>query len=282
MSEDAMQVMTGARKYWEEKVGDPDALKEIANRLGKRGPDFLKDLDEGFPELDEWAAQEHAERMLRAEVGSVAIATERLIKAIECRVRGREIYNSYRCPQVGADMRVIGRDTSRRSVIYWCAGSQTEPLKAITPQILITIEAAIKLSEAEDGKICLIADMHNFSTKGNLDYSAIKEIGDFLGSVYADRMFFIMVVDFSMIVRMGWKLCYPLLNERTLAKISFPLEAEARTVLREKIDKTTYVRLETAFDINRDPTSTTEDRLAHALRTSICDVPLGSLIEKAG
>jgi hypothetical protein len=268
-------VMMAAREYWEKKVNDPKELKAL-------GDDFVKKIRDGFPELEEWATREHAARMLRAEVHVVEIATERLIKAIECRVRGREIYNSFLCKTIGGDMRCIGRDQDRRTVMYWCAGSQTENLKVIIPQILITIEAAIKLSESNDSKICLIADMQNYRTMHNMDYYAFKEIGDYLGSVYAERVFFIMVVDFSPIVRMAWRLIKPLLNERTQAKISFVCEAEARKTLSAKTEKATFARLETAFDINRDKLSTKQERMEHARRTSICDVPLGSIIEKAG
>jgi hypothetical protein len=274
-SKAAQRVIQATRDHWESIIDDPIKLQKL-------GPDFARKIQQGFPELDEWTSSEHAERMLRAEVQDESIATERLIKAIECRVRGREIYSTLLCNVVVGDCRVIGRDKERRTVMYWCAKSQRCPLKSLIPQILITIEAAIKLTEASDCKICLIADMHNFTASHNLDYSAFKEIGEFLGSVYADRLCYVMVVDFSTVVKMAWSLVKPLMNKRTHAKISFVSEEEARNSLLSKMEKPTYTRIETAFDINRDVTSTAAERIAHAKRTSICDVPLGSLIEKAG
>jgi hypothetical protein len=274
--EDISAVRESAHAYWTEKIGDTDALAE------EYGDDFAGKIVDGFPELDEWASSEHAGRMLRAEVQNKKVATERLIKAIEMRVRGREIYSTYHCEMLGGDIRVLGRDRERRTVIYMCANNQTMPIMSCIPQILITIESAIKLSESRDSKICLVADMHNFRSSYNFDLSAFKKIGEYLGSVYADRMSFIMIVDFSTLVRMGWNMIKPLLNERTQSKISFKTEAQARTKLSEVLEKPTFARIETAFDINRDPRSTAEERNEHAKRTSICNVPLGSAIEQAG
>lgn len=63
-----------------------------------------------------------------------------LMKAIECRVRERELFQSMRC-RVCCDMRIIGRDRSNRPVIYMSARSQKEHLRELIPQVFLAFEA---------------------------------------------------------------------------------------------------------------------------------------------
>lgn len=66
-----------------------------------------------------------------------------LMKAIECRVRERELFQSMRC-QVACDMRIIGRDRENRPVIYLSARSQSEHLRELIPHVFLAFEVPTK------------------------------------------------------------------------------------------------------------------------------------------
>ena len=80
--------------------------------------------------------------MLRASQGNMSQAVPMLMKAIECRVRERELFRSMRC-QVACDMRIIGRDRENRPVIYMSARSQTEHLRELIPHVFLAFEVGI-------------------------------------------------------------------------------------------------------------------------------------------
>lgn len=256
-------VAEGVRHVWAERLANKACLPE----------DVLCVLQDGFPELDEWTRPEKVRRILRAIEGDLSTATKMLVKAVEMRVIDRRLYKTLRC-EVTSDIRVIGRDTANRPVVYVCCQNQRRPLKESMLQIFLAFEVAVKMAE-DDGQILLIADMRGFSPKLNMDPRAINRVTDTLGTVFADRMHSITVVDFSFIAQSVWSFCKPLLLEKTRKKISFVSERKAREELSQKLQPHTFDRIVSAFDINRDKSSTPDDRQKHAVRTSICDVPLG-------
>ncbi|CAJ1373349.1 unnamed protein product [Effrenium voratum] len=237
----------------------------------------------GFPELAEWTGVATLRRILRASQGSMAQAVPMLMKAIECRVRERELFQCMRC-KVACDMRIIGRDRENRPAIYMSARSQTEPLRLLIPQVFLAFEAASRLAQ-EDGQAILVADMVQLQTHLNMDPFAFKDLANNFGVVFADRLKCILIVDFSFIAQAFWATVRPFLSERTQKKINFVSEAKARQFVKENFfgptrDRSTQrpiALILSSFDINRDELSTQEDRFAHALRTAICDVPLGEL-----
>mmetsp|Transcript_109728 Transcript_109728/g.317277 ORF Transcript_109728/g.317277 Transcript_109728/m.317277 type:complete len:389 (+) Transcript_109728:43-1209(+) len=250
---------------WTERRAHPETLSDK----------LRKPLENGFPELEQWTSQEHCLRMLRALQGNEAAATKQLIKAIECRVRDRELYATLTC-DVHCDIRVIGRDLQQRPTIYICARSQKVPLRDISPQVQLAFEAAVRLGEYQgDGQIVMVADMHGFAPSLYMDVYAIQELGETLGSVFADRFASILMVDFSIIAQGIWSLAKPLMSAKTQSKINFVGVKAAREIVQARFPESTGARILASFDINRDKRTSDEERAAHALHTSICDVPLG-------
>lgn len=234
-----------------------------------------ENLKEGFPELEEWTTLVTVRRMLRASNGIKEQSIRMLSKAIECRLREREMFTTMRC-KVVCDMRIIGRDLRDRPTIYMCARSQKEDLTSMIPQIFLAFEAAAKLAPA-DGQAILVADMKGLQPRLNMQAFAFKHLAENFGVVYADRLNFILIVDFSFIAQAVWSVAKTFLTERTTKKINFVNEVKARGIVQERFPPATSERILSAFDINRDPVSTDQERELHARRTSICDVPLGSL-----
>mmetsp|Transcript_419 Transcript_419/g.866 ORF Transcript_419/g.866 Transcript_419/m.866 type:complete len:388 (-) Transcript_419:152-1315(-) len=251
-------------ELWKKRLQDGDIDEELQ-----------KQLQDGFPELEEWTSLSTVRRMLRASQGNLAQSSVMLMKAIECRVRERELFQTMRC-KVACDMRIIGRDHKNRPTIYMSARSQTEPLRVLIPHVFLAFEAATRLAQ-EDGQAILVADMISLQPQLNMDPFAFKDLANNFGVVFADRLNCILIVDFSWVAQAVWSTLKPFLSERTQRKINFLSEAKARTFVSQNFSAPTRDRIFSSFDINRDELSTQEDRFAHALRTAICDVPLGEL-----
>lgn len=258
------QVAEAVAAEWNHRREHPEGLCEKV----KAG------IEEAFPELEEWTADEVCLRFLRAMSGDEKAATQLLVRAIECRVRDREMYTTLHC-EVTCDIRVIGRDNDMRPTVYLCLRSQTRPLREMAPQVLLAFEAAVKLSHKGQGQIVLIADMHGFTPSLNMDPSGFMDLSGTFGSVFADRFASVMVVDFSIVAQGLWSLLKPLLSEKTQKKINFVSSNKARGLLKERYAEPTFNRIISSFDINRDRHVPDNQLKDHALHTSICDVPLG-------
>lgn len=263
-------VTRAVRAVWEDRIA-AGPLDEV----------LAKELADGFPELDDWTQEEVVRRMLRAACGHEKEATQMLVKAIDCRVRDRELFRSMECP-VTCDMRVIGRDLEQRPALYVCARSQQLPLKELRSQIFVAFEAAVRLG-SPDEQVVLIADMTGFSASLNVDPFVLKGLSESFGTVFADRLHSVMIVDFSLLAQTVWSTCKALLSERTRKKMNFVGERLARKFVQERFDAPTCERILSAFTINRLKTSTVKERQLQAQRTAISDVPLGRpAADKAG
>merc|ERR1712137_694290 len=139
-------------------------------------------------------------------------------------------------------MRVVGPDCEGRPVVYACARNQTHALKSIRDQILVTFEAACKIAE-DDGTMILVLDMHGLKASLNMDFSVLKDLGNALGSVYAERLSKIVIIDFSSAVKMLWWLSKPLVSVTSQEKISFWDVQRAKDMFRTDLHTSTYERI---------------------------------------
>lgn len=224
------------------------------------------------PEL-EWATIYTSKRMLRANIGDAQKAVEMFLQALEFRAKDRKLFQTMKC-EPRSDMRIVGKDNQEHPVVYMCARSQTEPLRSIRDQFVLTFEAACKQT-TEEGTVVFIVDAHGLRPHLNMDFAAMKDLADYLGTVYAERIFKIIIVDFSRAAQAAWWMLKPMLCENTRRKFAFVSERKARELIREDCDNATFERICQIFEINRDPNSTAEERALFARRTTLCDVPLG-------
>jgi len=170
---------------------------------------------------------------------------------------------------------VVGCDLQKHPLVYLCGRNQVGPLKDLKDQITLAFDAACDLSDENDnGRMVLIADMHGFSASLNSDTSAMKEIAGRLGTVYADRLSLILIVDFSIFVRGIWYIVQPWLTERTLNKIIFLCKAELIQFLKRECEPEVAEKIGSFVHMNRSPSSSPEARARLAQQTSICTVPL--------
>lgn len=259
-------LVAGVREVWSERLMNPEKLPESLAQV----------LNEGssLPELEEWACPKTCLRVLQASDGDFAFARKKLVKAVEFRVRDRQLLSSHSCA-ISSDARVIGWDKEDRPAVYICGRSQKKPIREAMPQMLLALEAAVKLGTSR-GEFILIMDMHGFSGKYNMDLAAIKVLVSTLGAVYVDRMHSISIIDFSVVAQGFWSLAKSIITERTRKKISFLSQYSAREELRKKLATPTFERVVSSFEINRNKSSTESERRAHAMRTAISDFPFSS------
>lgn len=242
----------------------------------RRGVDktLAEKLDDGFPELEEWTQEDVVRRFLRAAGGNEKDAVAMLVKAIECRVRDRDLFLTMKC-DINCDMRVVGRDADLRPTVYICARSQKLPLKELRDQIFVAMEEAVRHTSSQDDQVVLIADMTGFSATLNMDPFVLKGLSESFGSVFADRLHSVLIVDFSLLAQTVWSTCKPLLSERTRKKINFVGVRAARKIAQERFEPATCERILNAFSTNRQNNTTAEERFLQAQRTAITEIPLG-------
>merc|ERR1711870_105032 len=130
----AAKVLERTRAQWSRQAMDlrKDALTE------------LQHVTE-WADLASWADISQAQRMLKANIGDVSKAVDMFLQALELRARHRDLYERLVC-EVRCDMRIIGHDIQEHPVVYMCAGSQTEPLRSMMNQFVVTFEAACQLA----------------------------------------------------------------------------------------------------------------------------------------
>lgn len=232
-------------------------------------------LAKSKPEL-EWANIFTAQRMLKANTYDHQKAVEMFLHALDMRAKDRELFQTLKC-EAQSDMRIIGHDRQERPLVYMCAKSQMKPLKYMRDQFVVTFEAACKMSREEgtDGTVMFVVDMHGLQPHLNCDFIAVKDLAEVLGTVFAERIHKIVVVDFSRAAQAAWWALKPLLREATRQKFAFIGVTEAKQLLKADLDDASFQRICATFDINRDPNSTVEEVILHARRTTICDAPLG-------
>jgi len=258
------------KQVWKDRIDKDHLDDELAS--------FLKD---GFSELEEWTEDEVVRRMLRAASGQEREAVQTLARAIEHRVRERTLFQSMTC-KVTCDLRVIGRDVEGRPAIYVCAKSQQLQLNELKSQIFLAFETAVQLG-SPDGQCLVIADMTGFSARLNMDPFTLKQLADSFGTIFADRLNSVLIIDFSLLAQTVWSTCRALLSERTQRKINFVDECRAREIIQERCDRQTWESVLSALEINRMRSTTAEARASHAQRTSISEIPLGvGNADKAG
>jgi hypothetical protein len=265
---------------------DPEAvrlvLEEVRERWKNRMAELrqeVRELGEATPEL-KWANIATARRMLSAHKDiqeakkQAGEAVELFIKALEFRARDRQLFETMKF-EPASDMRVIAQDLQAHPVVYLWAGSQTAPLKKLRDQFMVSFEAACRIA-GDDGQISFVIDMNGLQLGINTDMGAIRELSEILGTVYAERICKITIVDFSMAAQVGWSLLKKCLKPATAKKFDFVNKSQAVELLRPQFDAESYKSICDLFKMNRNRNATAEERFEMAQRTNIGNGPLPS------
>mmetsp|Transcript_30810 Transcript_30810/g.89538 ORF Transcript_30810/g.89538 Transcript_30810/m.89538 type:complete len:376 (+) Transcript_30810:109-1236(+) len=226
---------------------------------------MLKLRREAEAEL-EWANLPTARRMLKANIGDAQKAVQMFLQALEMRAQYAQLFRTMHCEE-RCDMRIFGRDIEGHPIVYMCARNQTESVRLVRDQFLITFEAACKLA-GDMGTVAFVVDMHGLQPHLNMDLKALKDLSDLLGTVFAERIRRITVVDFSRAAQAIWWMLKPLLRPATKEKFAFVSRAQAEKMMEQQYDADLLESMRDTLAINRDPHSTDEERMQQARRTT--------------
>jgi len=124
------------------------------------------------------------------------------------------------------------------------------------------------MSSSPSGSLNLFFDMHASSIALNMDLKAIKECVDILGTVYAECINMVVIIDFSWAAQTLWRMLKPLLTESTKRKIAFVSRQEAINLAKTMYDTRIFHRICSSIDMDRNRNATKEERLLHARQTA--------------
>lgn len=197
---------------------------------------------------------------------SEELTNKAFLQAMEIRLRDRRLYTTLQFEK-RCDMRIIGYDKENRPVLYFCALSQKDWLSSIKDQFLATFEAARRMSST-DGRIVCIVDMYGLQPRLNADYTAVKDLADSMGCVFAERMARIIIVDFSTAAQTIWWMLKPFLSEVTQRKFSFISARKAKDLVLNELEEATVKKVLKSFEVNRSELSD-GDRERHNELTTV-------------
>eukprot|EP00929_Paragymnodinium_shiwhaense_P067991 TRINITY_DN34176_c0_g1_i2.p1 TRINITY_DN34176_c0_g1~~TRINITY_DN34176_c0_g1_i2.p1 ORF type:complete len:378 (-),score=83.88 TRINITY_DN34176_c0_g1_i2:152-1285(-) len=251
------------------ECGDPIAIGVVLDKTRAVWKQRLEEMREDM-KLDtelKWVTPSTAHRMLKANMDKTQEAAAMFVAALDIRSRYRQLFETMKHDNL-MDLRVFRRDTSQRPVIYGCMRNQTASLGACMNQVMATFETACRLA-GEHGTVNFIMDVHGLQPSLNCDSSAMKEMSDILGTVFAERASRVIIVDFSRCAQFLWYLLRPMLRPATREKFSFVSKDQALELARDLFDAEGLRSLRETFEINRDPKATIEQRMAHADKTKL-------------
>lgn len=245
----------------DEEVKAMDLLERTRKSFMERNPSAGAD----GPEMA-WANDDTARRIWGACEGNQRRADKAFLQAMEIRLRDRRLYTTLQFEK-RCDMRIIGNDKENRPVLYFCALSQKDWLSSIKDQFLGTFEAARRMSST-DGRIVCIVDMHGLQPRLNADYTAVKDLADSMGCVFAERMARIIIVDFSTAAQTIWWMLKHFLSEVTQRKFSFISARKAKDLVLNELEEATAKKVLKSFEVNRSELSD-GDRERHNELTTV-------------
>jgi hypothetical protein len=260
VSQKTREVLEETQTLWKQRI------EKMRMKMDEESARAWESMDEMSPEM-KWAKPSVARRMLRANLDNGKNAVAMFVQALDFRAQHRRLFQTMSI-EAKTDMRVMARDKENRPVVYMCFGSQTAPVREIRDELMVTFEKAARLA-GHDGQMSFIVDMHGHKPYLNCNPTAIKEISDILGTVFAERICRVWIVDFARAAQVCWMLLKPLLMPATREKFAFINRDKALELCREQFDAPTVEKVSDTFKINRDPNASQEERAAHALRTSI-------------
>mmetsp|Transcript_16987 Transcript_16987/g.36593 ORF Transcript_16987/g.36593 Transcript_16987/m.36593 type:complete len:353 (+) Transcript_16987:150-1208(+) len=244
--------------------------RSVLQRTHEEWSRRINDLRHGSTEL-EWATLPTAVRMLKANVNDAQSAVQMFIQALELRAKERRLFQTLHC-ETRSDARIIGRDSNGHPVVYVCAKSQAGPLSALYEQFIITFESACKMA-GDLGTVTFVVDMYGLQVHLNMDLKVAKALSVMLGTVFAERIGRIVVVDFSRAAAVLWCMAKPLMKPSTQKKFAFVTQAQAKDLNAQLFPSELAACLAETMQVNRDPKLTAEDRAAHARKTTAPGMP---------
>jgi len=225
------------------------ALLEPGQTLGN-----LSDFAKGF------GTEDFCKRLLRKHNGDVKKASEQFTQALGWRQAHKEVLTS-RSFALGGEKHVIGSDLQRRPVIYMCMKNQILPGAQCLIKKVVTMLQAIGSMPGGVEKTVHIWDLHDQQFRlSDLNPAPFVKMIHSQHAYFAGRHHESIIIGMPRLAKALKDAVWPLVPEKTKAKIRFMSEAEAQLHIETQCDEEVAGRILAAMQQNRDNRLSLEHR----------------------
>jgi len=244
------------------------ALLEPGQTLGNLS-DFAK----------EFGTEDFCKRLLRKNNGDVKKASEQFTQALGWRQAHKEVLTSRSSFALDGDERVIGSDLQRRPVVYMCMKNQILPGAPCLIKKVVTMLQAIDSMPGGVEKTVHIWDLHGQQFRiSDLNPAPFVKMIHSQHAYFAGRHHESIIIGMPRLAKALKDAVWPLVPEKTKAKIRFMSEEEAQLHIKTQYDEEVAGRILTAMQRNRENRLSLEQRKQSWMRVREAGqlVPMGA------
>jgi len=207
-----------------------------------------------------YATEIFCKRLLRKSDGDVKKACEKFKQALGWRQTHEEVLTSRKFAFSG-DERVIGSDLQRRPVIYMCMKNQILPGAQCLIKKVVTMLQAIGSMPGGVEKTVHIWDLHDQQFRlSDLNPAPFVKMIHSQHAYFAGRHHESIIIGMPRLAKALKDAVWPLVPEKTKAKIRFMSEGEAQLHIKTQCDEEVAGRILAAMQQNRDNRLSLEHR----------------------
>lgn len=224
--------------------------KAAARLRGGRASDWQAD----------WCTQTLVQMHLDSKGGDVEKASETLAEALRVRDQFRDVLSFVRQPVWQGDIRVLARDESGHTCVYFCMKNQVDhpDNRATIEGIALVLEVAVRQLRGEAKTFDVVCDCHGLRLSRNLDPRPSIGFAALLKHVFRDRLRLGVVVDPGAVFHTMWRAFAPALPARTREKIVLAPAPEALRRLGEVAGRPVRDAVAGQMEANRAPGPSTQ------------------------
>jgi len=216
----------------------------------------------------EYGTEAFCKRLLRKNDGNVKRASEKFKQALVWRQTHQDILSS-RNFALGGDERVMGSDRQLRPVIYLCMKNQMLSGAQCLDQKVVTMLQAIESMPEGVEKTVHIWDLHGQEFRLN-DLNPAPLVGMIQSQdcYFAERLHETIIIGMPRVATALKDVVWPLVPEKTKAKVRFLSEEEAQEHIKTTCDEEVAGRILAAMQQNRDNRLSLEQRKQSWMRVN--------------
>jgi len=208
----------------------------------------------------EYGTEAFCKRLLRKHDGNVKKASEKFKQALVWRQAHKEVLISRKFA-LGGDERVIGSDLQRRPVIYMCMKNQILPGAQCSDHKVVTMLQAIDSMPGGVENMVHIWDLHGQQFRlSDLNPAPLVRMIQSQEAYFAARLHETIIIGMPRMATALKDAVWPLVPEKTKAKIRFMSEEEAQLHIETQCDEEVAGRILAAMQQNRDNRLSLEQR----------------------
>jgi len=208
----------------------------------------------------EYGTEAFCKRLLRKNDGNAKTSSEKFKQALAWRQAHKEVLTSRKFA-LGGDERLIGSDLQRRPVIYMCMKNQILPDAQCSDHKVVTMLQAIDSMPAGVEKTVHIWDLHGQQFRlSDLNPAPLVRMIQSQEAYFAARLHETIIIGMPLVAKALKEAVWPLVPEKTKAKIRFMSEEEAQLHIKTQFDQEVAGRILAAMKQNRDNRLSLEQR----------------------